>query len=102
MKAIKIKKSPESRRQPKPITAEEFDAKFDAGEDISEYLDFENVRVFAPGENDALDLAPQKVNVDFPSWVVSALDREASRIGIARQALIKTWIVERLELVAAR
>lgn len=42
-------------------------------------------------------VAPQKVNVDFPAWVVAALDREAQRIGIARQALIKVWIVERLE-----
>lgn len=100
MKAKKV--NPKHRRSPKPITVEEFDAKFDAGEDISEYFDFENVRVFAPGEDDALNLTPQKVNVDFPSWVVSALDREANRIGIARQALIKTWIVERLELAASK
>lgn len=45
----------------------------------------------------ARDLTPRKVNVDFPAWVVAELDREASRIGIARQALIKLWIVERLE-----
>ena len=45
----------------------------------------------------ARDLTPTKVNVDFPAWVVAALDEEADRIGIARQALIKLWIVERLE-----
>jgi len=37
------------------------------------------------------------VNVDFPQWVVDALDREANRIGITRQSLIKMWTVERLE-----
>lgn len=44
---------------------------------------------------------PQKVNVDFPAWVVGALDREADRIGVPRQSLIKLWIVERLERIAA-
>jgi hypothetical protein len=80
----------------KPISAAEFDRKFDAGEDISEYLDPSSARVFQPGEDETLDLTPQKVNVDFPAWVVSALDREASRLGIARQALIKVWIAERV------
>ena len=44
-------------------------------------------------------LTPQKVNVDFPAWVVSALDREASRLGVPRQSLIEVWIAERLEHV---
>ena len=42
-------------------------------------------------------LEPQEVSVDFPAWVVGALDREADRIGVPRQNLIKLWIVERLE-----
>lgn len=50
-----------------------------------------------PGEDETLNLTPQKVNVDFPSWVVAALDRESDRLGVARQSLIKVWIVERLE-----
>ena len=81
----------------KPISAEEFDAKFDAGEDITDYLDLSSARVLAPGEDETLNLTPQKVNVDFPAWVVAALDRESDRLGVARQALIKIWIVERLE-----
>ncbi|MBE2203916.1 MAG: CopG family transcriptional regulator [Chthoniobacterales bacterium] len=80
------------------MTAEEFDAKFDAGEDIGEYLDFSSARVVPPlVALDPAALAPQKVNVDFPAWVVSALDREADRLGVPRQSLIKAWIVERLE-----
>jgi len=39
--------------------------------------------------------------VDFPKWIIAALDREADRIGVARQALIKMWIVERLEKTAS-
>ena len=39
----------------------------------------------------------RRVNVDFPAWVVEGLDRQAKRLGITRQALIKTWIAERLE-----
>lgn len=72
----------------KPISAAELDAKFDAGEDISGYLDWENAR--RPG------LEARRVNVDFPDWMVCSLDREAARIGVPRQALIKFWIAERL------
>lgn len=79
------------------LTTKQFDAAFDAGDDITEHLDFAKARVLAPGEDGALSLKPQKVNVDFPEWVVGALDREADRLGVPRQSLIKVWIVERLE-----
>ena len=90
-----------SRKAPKPITAEEFDAKFENG-DISEYLDLSSARAFAPGEDETLDLTPQKVNVNFPSWVVAGLDSESERLGVPRQSLIKVWIAERLESESAR
>lgn len=77
--------------KPQPVSTAEFDAKFDDGEDITAHLDLSTVRVCPP------DLTIQKVNVDFPAWVVAALDREAKEIGIARQALIKVWISERLK-----
>ena len=67
------------------ISAEEFDRKFDEGkEDITQYLDLSAAR--RPGRE------AQRVNVDFPKWMVEALDQEADRIGITRQALIKTVI----------
>lgn len=71
------------------ITAEEFDRRFDDGEDITEFLDLSSAR--RPG------LEAKRVNVDFPAWVVTSLDREAQRLGVTRQALIKLWIAERLE-----
>lgn len=73
----------------KSISAAEFDAKFDAGEDVSDYLDLSRLR--RPG------LEARRVNVDFPAWVVTGLDREAARLGVTRQSLIKLWIAERLE-----
>jgi hypothetical protein len=41
------------------------------------------------------------VNVDFPAWMVEALDREADRLGVTRQSIIKVWIAERLERKAS-
>ncbi len=73
------------------ITAEELDEKFDNGEDISEYVDWSSAR--------RINEVPQRVNVDFPRWVVQRLDREANRLGVSRQALLKIWIAERLERV---
>ena len=70
------------------MKARELDRKFDAGEDITADLDLSAAR--RPG------LRPRRVNVDFPSWMVESLDREARRLGVTRQAVIKLWIAERL------
>jgi hypothetical protein len=72
----------------KTITAEEFDRKFDAGESVIEYLDMDSIR--------RPNLETRRVNVDFPAWVVAGLDRQAKRLGVTRQALIKMWIAERV------
>ena len=71
------------------MKAEEFDKKFDNGEDISEYLDLEKAR--RPG------LEQKRVNVDFPKWMIHSLDKEAKRLGVTRQSIIKIWIAERLK-----
>ena len=44
----------------------------------------------------------RRVNVDFPAWVVTGLDREADRLGVTRQALIKIWIADRLDQIGQR
>lgn len=67
----------------------EFDEKFDNGEDITPYLDMSTIR--RPGYEQ------RQVNVDFPICIIEALDREAARIGVTRQSIIKIWIAERLE-----
>ncbi|MDQ3507019.1 MAG: ribbon-helix-helix protein, CopG family [Actinomycetota bacterium] len=71
------------------MKAEEFDRKFDEGEDITPNLDLSKTRRPAREQ--------RRVNVDFPEWMVAALDREAKRLGVTRQSIIKVWIAERLE-----
>ncbi len=73
----------------KEMTTEEFDERFDAAEDVSSVLDAAAVR--RPG------LEQRRVNVDFPTWMIEALDGEAKRLGVTRQSIIKVWIAERLE-----
>ncbi len=68
--------------------AGDFDRAFDAGEDVSGHVDWAQAR--------RVNLEARRVNVDFPAWVVEALDREARLRGVPRQSLIKLWIAERL------
>jgi hypothetical protein len=70
------------------ISAEEFERRFDEGEDITPYLDLKSAR--------RINQEAKRVNVDFPVWMVEAMDREADRIGITRQAFIKVVVAERL------
>src|ERR1700750_825912 len=74
--------------KPKTISAEEFDRRFDAGEDVSQYIDWSKAR--RPGRE------VQRVNVDFPVDVLRAIDQEAKRIGVTRQAFIKLRIADTL------
>ena len=71
------------------MKATEFDKRFDAGEDVSDVVDWGSAR--------RINQEPRRVNVDFPAWMVASMDREADRLRISRQALIKVWIAERLE-----
>jgi hypothetical protein len=72
---------------------DEFERRFDAGEDVTDMLDLDSVeRVYQK---------TQRVNVDFPPWMVESLDKEAKRLGVTRQSLIKIWIAERLERAAS-
>jgi hypothetical protein len=72
----------------KSITAEEFDHRFEEGEDIIEYLSLD--KIDHPG------LRQRRVSIDFPVWMLQELDREAHRLGITRQSVIKFWISEKL------
>ena len=71
------------------MKASEFDRRFDRGEDITGELDLSKAR--RPGEE------PRRINVSFPSWMIESLDKEARRLGVTRQSIIKVWIAERLE-----
>ena len=71
------------------MKASDFDRKFDEGEDIAGDLDLSKAR--RPAQEQ------RRVNVDFPEWMIQSLDREARRLGVTRQSIIKVWIAERLE-----
>ena len=71
------------------VKAREFEKKFDEGADISKHLDMKKAR--RPEQEQ------KRVNVDFPVWMIQLLDKEAKRLGIPRQSIIKVWVAERLE-----
>ena len=75
------------------MKAKDLDKKFDADEDITEFLDLSKAR--RPGQEQ------KRVNVDFPVWMIHSLDKEARRLGVPRQSLIKIWIAERLKEVSS-
>ena len=64
-------------------TAENLESRFDAGEEVLDYFETDN--------------AIRRVSLDIPSWAIGKLDKEADRRGITRQALLKTWIVDKLD-----
>ena len=72
------------------MKAKDFDKKFDQGkEDIVEDLDLTSLK--RPNQTS------RRVNVDFPEWMIVSLDKEAARLGVTRQSIIKVWLAERLE-----
>ena len=71
------------------MKSSDFDKKFDSGEDITSELDISKAR--------RLNQEPKRINVDFPTWMIDSLDREAKRLGVTRQSIIKVWIAEMLE-----
>ena len=71
------------------MKAEQLDELFDKGEDISAYLDLSTLR--------RPNLQQKRVNVDLPIWMIQSLDRQAERIGVTRQSIIKVWIAEKIK-----
>jgi hypothetical protein len=71
------------------VKACDFDKKFDEGADISKHLDLKKAK--------RPEREQKRVNVDFPVWMIQLLDKEAKRLGVPRQSIIKVWVAERLE-----
>ena len=76
----------------KKISAEEFDRRFDDGEDMSDYLDWSSFR--RPW------LEVKRVNLDMPQHMIAKLDVQAKKRGVTRQALMKMWLADRLDNAA--
>ena len=71
------------------MKAKPLDRKFDNGEDITKYLEVS--KAYRPEQEQ------KRVNVDFPIWMIQSLDKEAKRLGVPRQSIIKVWVAEHLE-----
>ena len=71
------------------MKAKSLDKKFDDGQNVLEHFDLS--KATRPGQEQ------KRVNVDFPIWMIQRLDKEAKRLGVPRQSLIKVWIAERLD-----
>ena len=71
------------------MKAKELDKKFDEGKSILKHLDLSKAK--RPNQEQ------KRVNVDFPLWMIQFLDKEAKRLGVPRQSIIKIWIAERLQ-----
>ena len=76
------------------MKAHEFDAKFETDEDIIGDLDLSQAK--RPMQKQ------KRVNMEFPIWMLESLDREANRVGVTRQSIIKIWLAEKLENVSHR
>ena len=75
------------------MKAKKFEKDFDSGKDITDSLDLSKIN--RPNQKQ------KRVNVDFPTWMIESLDKEASRLGVTRQSIIKVWLSERLEQAAS-
>ena len=71
------------------MKAKDFDKKFDEGQDVTKQLNLKKAR--RPEQEQ------KRVNVDFPVWMIQSLDKEAKRLGVPRQSVIKVWVAERLQ-----
>ena len=75
------------------MKAKKFEQQFDDGVDLTASLDLSKAKRVLQ--------AQKRVNVDFPTWMVDSLDREASKLGVTRQSVIKVWLAERLEVTGS-
>ena len=71
------------------MKAKDFDKEFDEGKSVVKQLDLSKAR--RPAQEQ------KRVNVDFPIWMIQSLDKEAKRLGVPRQSIIKIWLAERLQ-----
>ncbi len=77
------------------MKAKDFDKKFDGNKaDVVDQLDLSTLK--RPNREQ------RRVNVDFPTWMIESLDREAGKLGVTRQSIIKVWLAERLEAAKLR
>ena len=64
------------------MKAKTIDKKFDDNEEILDAFDLSKAR--RPNQEQ------KRVNVDFPTWMIASLDKEAKHLGVTRQSIINS------------
>ena len=75
------------------MKAKDFEQRFDEGVDLTASLDLSKAKRVLQEQ--------KRVSVDFPTWMIDSFDREASKLGVTRQSVMKVWLAERLEATAS-
>ncbi len=70
-------------------TTDEFDKRFDAGEDVSDLIDLSKAKI-------ARSSKKIRVTLDIAESLVRDIDAIRERIGVDRGALIKIWLHEKV------
>ena len=71
-------------------STEEFDRRFDKGEDIHDLIDMSKTRIVRHGKK-------VRITLDVAEELVNEIDRIRESIGVDRGALIKIWLHERVQ-----
>lgn len=70
--------------------SEEFDRRFDSGEDIHDLIDMSKAKVISPGKK-------VRITLDISESLVREIDEIRNQIGVDRGALIKVWLHEKVK-----
>ncbi len=71
-------------------TTEEFDHRFDKGEDIHDLIDMTKAKIVRHGKK-------VRITLDIAEELVQEIDQIRQSIGVDRSALIKIWLHERVQ-----
>jgi hypothetical protein len=75
------------------MKADQLDDVFNSRADLLPHLNLSTLR--------RPNLEQKRVNVDLPVWMIEGLDREADKLGVTRQSIIKIWLADRLKKVSS-
>ena len=71
-------------------STEEFDRRFDEGEDIHDLIDMSKAKIIRHGRK-------VRITLDIAEELVQEIDQIRQSIGVDRAALIKVWLHERVQ-----
>jgi hypothetical protein len=71
-------------------STEEFDRRFDDGEDIHDLIDMSKAKIIRHGKK-------VRITLDVAEELIKDVDRIRKSIGVDRGALIKVWLHERVQ-----